>query len=218
MSTLKSHQHVWVERDTVRQQTRACCYERLLEDLDCLECKVLAEVDSPRLTQGYEEKHGVLAPVDVLKHMKKLKELLARGKETQKRKKEKRQMREKKEPLLLFFYVKLDWNVECDSTFYIHLVNTAWNSDCSYFRKCEIQVEHFICCQCSRAMKDYWVDAKWARTRTRVWTALSENNYRIVLFVSTHPRTKCTMSYFIFRARTTVHELCNGLKIRPYPV
>ena len=71
----------------MRQQTLARCYERLLEDVDCLKYKVLGEVDTLRLTQGYEEKHGVLAPVVVLKHMKKLKELLARGKEPQKRKK-----------------------------------------------------------------------------------------------------------------------------------
>lgn len=43
----------------------------------CLKCKVLEEVDTLRITHGYEEKHGVLAHVDVLKHMKKLKELLA---------------------------------------------------------------------------------------------------------------------------------------------
>lgn len=56
--------------------------ERLLGDLDCLKCKVLEEADSLGLTRGYEEKkHSVLAPVDVLKLTRKLKELLARGKE-----------------------------------------------------------------------------------------------------------------------------------------
>lgn len=86
LSTLKPPStHCYVSH-VVRQQTQACCFERLLEDLDCLKCEVVSEeVDSPRLTQGYEEKHGVLAPVDVLKHKKKLKELLARGNETQKK-------------------------------------------------------------------------------------------------------------------------------------
>lgn len=46
--------------------------------MDCLKCRVLEKVDSLGLTRGYEEKkHDVLAPVDVLKHMSKLKELLA---------------------------------------------------------------------------------------------------------------------------------------------
>lgn len=68
-----------------REHAQACCYERLLKDVGCLKYTALEETDAPRLTQGYEGKHGVLAPVDVLKHTKWLKEPLAQGEEKQKR-------------------------------------------------------------------------------------------------------------------------------------
>lgn len=96
--------------DTVRQQNRSWCCERLLEDLVRLNCKVLREVDTPRLTKRYEEKHGVLAPVDVLERMKELKEPMARGKEPRKRMKGgKDRGRGKQKSLLLFFNVEVGW-------------------------------------------------------------------------------------------------------------
>lgn len=76
-----------------------------LEDLQCLKLKVLEEADTLRLTQGDEEKPGVLAPVDVLKRMKKLKVQLAQGEENQERKMRKKKA--EKESLLFLFNVEL---------------------------------------------------------------------------------------------------------------
>lgn len=64
--------------------SHSCSYERLQKDRVC---SVWEQVDTPRFTWGYKEENGVLTPVDILKYMKKLKEMLARGKETQRRKK-----------------------------------------------------------------------------------------------------------------------------------
>lgn len=197
--------------DTVRWQNRSWCCERLLEDLDGLKCKVLREVDTLRLTQCYKEKHGVLAPVDVLEHMKKLKELKAQGKEPRKRLKGKKYRRwGKQKSLLLFFNVEVGWKYWIWLNIYIHPLNMVCNSDCSYLERWNSTgALQLLLVRQSRAMKEYWVDAKWARTSTSVRTALSENNYSIVPFVSTHPRTECAMSYFIFRGCTIVKTRVN---------
>lgn len=123
MSTLTPHQHtdIWVEWGMVRQRTQACCYERLLEDLDCLKCKVLGEADTLRLTQGEEEKHGVLAHEE------------AEGRKVK-----------NKESLLIFCNVELGRNGEHDSIFCINLINLVWNS--VHIWKHEIQEELFSCC------------------------------------------------------------------------
>lgn len=122
--------------DTVRRQNRSWCCERLLEDLDCLKCKVLREVDTLRLTQCYKEKHGVLAPVDVLEHMKKLKEPKARGKEPRKRLRGKKDRRwGKQKSLLLFFNVEVGWKYWIWLNIYIHPLKIVCNSDCSYLER-----------------------------------------------------------------------------------
>lgn len=210
MTTLKSHHHTNAVSELKRTDSSS------LEDVDCLKCEVLEETDAPRLTRGLRGKSWCSGKLLMSwSTWRSWRSCWPEGSRIRGERGGGRQTN----PCCSLFNVELGWNVEHDSTFYIHVVNIVWNSDwyCSYY---EIWVQLFSH-RHNGAMKDYWVDAKWVRTRSRLCmnstVALSENNNTIVPFVSTHPRTRCAASCFLFRGCTTLLEQCSGVEIMQYP-